>query len=137
MARALEERGTGSSAEGIHYLVLLAPDKHTIYPEYIPGRYEHVSPATRFDQFYDYLRQHTRLDLVDLRTPLRRAKSHERLYLRRDTHWNDRGAFIGYQTIIAALSRSVSRHAGNPAIGVQARPLDEDECRPLDHARPG
>src|SRR5262249_2449817 len=52
-----------------------------------------------------YLRQHTQLELVDLRRPLREAKRQGRLYFRRDTHWNDRGAFAGYQAIVAALGR--------------------------------
>jgi alginate O-acetyltransferase complex protein AlgJ len=43
--------------------------------------------------------------VLDLREPLLKAKQGPRLYFRRDTHWNGRGAFIGYQSITAVLER--------------------------------
>jgi hypothetical protein len=104
-ARALEERRDWLARRGIRYLVMFAPNKHTIYPEYLPVRYPHATPETRYDQLYRYLREHTQLDLVDLRTPLLKAKSGSRLFFRRDTHWNDLGAFVAYQTIMESLSR--------------------------------
>jgi alginate O-acetyltransferase complex protein AlgJ len=105
-AEPLEERREWLARRGIHYLVMFAPNKHTIYPELIPGRYKTgiVARETRYDQLAEYLRAHTQVELVDLRTPLLKAKSQGRLYFRRDTHWNDRGAFVAYETIIGALS---------------------------------
>ena len=35
------------------------------------------------------------------------AKAGERIYHRTDTHWNDRGALVAYQTIIDAVRRQV------------------------------
>ena len=67
--------------------------------------------------------------MVDLRPPLLAAKARERLYHRTDTHWNDRGAFVGYQSIIDALTedfpalRHPSRSAFEPRV-VQSEGLD-------------
>jgi hypothetical protein len=102
--RVLEERRDWLARKGVRYLVMFAPNKHTIYPEYVPKTYDRVSPDTRYDQLYRYLREQTNLDLVDLREPLLKAKSRARLYYRRDTHWNDRGAFVAYQAIMEKLS---------------------------------
>jgi hypothetical protein len=104
-ASALEERREWLARRGIHYVFLLAANKHTIYPEFVAGRYEHLTPDTRYDRFLRYMRQHTKVELVDLREPLLKTKSEARVYFRRDTHWNDRGAYVGYQTIMGALGR--------------------------------
>jgi len=90
-------------AQGIAYVFVIAPDKHVIYREYMPGT---IRPAaiSRIDQLVSYLREHSTVRVLDLRPALLAAKVHERLYHRTDTHWNDRGAFVGYQSIIDALA---------------------------------
>jgi hypothetical protein len=47
---------------------------------------------------------HSNVEVLDLRTPLRDARSLGRLYHRTDTHWNDLGAWVGYQQILNALN---------------------------------
>jgi hypothetical protein len=42
---------------------------------------------------------------IDLRAPLLEEKARHQIYYRTDTHWNNRGASIGYQEIIRALGR--------------------------------
>jgi hypothetical protein len=113
-AEALEERRDWLERRGIRYLVMFAPNKHTIYPEYMPVSFRRVSRETRYDQLYRYLREHTRLELLDLREPLLKAKSEARLFYRRDTHWNDHGAFIAYQAIATALGRWYPRMDPSP-----------------------
>jgi hypothetical protein len=105
-AKTLEERREWLAQRGIHYVFMFAPNKHSIYPEYVTGKYKHATRPTRYDQFIRYMRDHTQVEIVDLRAPLLKAKADdERLYFRRDTHWNDRGAFVGYQTIMETLAR--------------------------------
>jgi hypothetical protein len=53
--------------------------------------------------------------VLDLRPALVAAKSQERLYHRTDTHWNDRGAFVGYRQIVEALATDI------PALRTPAR----------------
>jgi hypothetical protein len=103
-SRALEERQDWLAARGIRYVFFLAPNKQTIYPEYLPARLKRVRADCRGDQLIDYLRRHSRVNVVDLREPLRTAKEGERLYHRTDTHWNDCGAFVAYQQVVTALS---------------------------------
>jgi hypothetical protein len=115
-------------AQGIAYLFVIAPDKHVIYPEYMPDTIRRAA-ISRIDQLVSHLRQHSTVRVVDLRPALLAAKPHERLYHRTDTHWNDRGAFVGYQSIIEALTeefpglRSASRSAFAPRV-VRSEGLD-------------
>lgn len=89
---------------GIHYLVVIAPDKETIYPEFVPDELL-VRRQSRFDQLLTYLREHqVEVDILDLRPALKQAKASYPVYGRADTHWNDYGAFIAYQEITRRLN---------------------------------
>ena len=115
-------------AQGIAYVFVIAPDKHVIYPEYMPDTIRPTA-ISRIDQLVSHLREHSTVRVLDLRPPLFAAKAHERVYHRTDTHWNDRGAFVGYQSIIDALTDDVpalqhpSRNAFEPRV-MQSAGLD-------------
>jgi len=104
--QTLQDTTDWMHARGIAYLFVMAPDKQQMYPEYMPATIRHTSPS-RMDQLAAYLHQHSTVPVLDLRPVLERGKTHERIYHRTDTHWNDRGAYIGYSAIISALSKSV------------------------------
>jgi hypothetical protein len=100
----LEARRNWLAARDIRFLFVLVPEKQSIYPENLPrGLRPHFMTQTRLGQLADYLKGRTDVPIVDLREPLQRAKASERLYDQTDTHWNDRGAYVGYQTMMATL----------------------------------
>src|SRR5262249_5565752 len=99
----LEARRDWLAARGIRYLLVIAPDKQTIYPELLPAALRPPA-ASRHDQLLAHLRPHPRVNVLDWREPLRQAKAGEQVYHRTDSHWNERGAFVAYQQILAALS---------------------------------
>jgi hypothetical protein len=90
-------------ARGIAYVFVIAPDKHVIYPELFPASVQRLHDESRMDELVAYLQQHSTVDVLDLRPALMEARTHERVYHRTDTHWNDRGAFVGYQQITTRL----------------------------------
>jgi hypothetical protein len=100
---SLEHTRDWLSARHIAFLFVVAPDKHAIYPEYVPASIRRLHEASRLDQLVAYLAAHSSVQVVDVRPGLLRAKAVERVYQRTDTHWNDRGAFVAYQQIITAL----------------------------------
>lgn len=102
--RILEQRNNWLAAQGIHYLIVIAPNKTTIYPEYLPDSINRVREDSRLDQLINYLRVNSNVTILDLRTPLRSSKVNNRVYHRTDSHWNDLGAFIAYQEIIKQLA---------------------------------
>jgi hypothetical protein len=92
---------------GIAYVFVIAPDKHAVYPEFMPPAIARVRES-RSEQLVAYLRAHTDVPVADLRPALLAAKGGDRLYHRTDTHWNDRGAFVGYQEIVRVLGRQLT-----------------------------
>jgi hypothetical protein len=97
----LEKRQAFLNSLGIPFLVVIPPDKQTIYPEYLPDAYKVVRNESRLDQLLNRLKAtHSSVQIVDLRPALLAAKGPERLYHKTDTHWNDFGAFVGYTQII-------------------------------------
>lgn len=106
----LEARQRWCAARGIAYLVVFAPSKHSIYPEEMPDVYTRLAQPSRLPQLVDYLKEnHSPVQILDLTQPLLEAK-HDgtRLYQKTDTHWNDRGAWVAYQAIMAAVGKQVS-----------------------------
>ena len=121
----LEGRRAWLAERGIRYLVVVAPNKETIYPEYMPEGIRPVRPETRLDQLLKELRENSNVAVLDLRGALRRAKLDGRVYHKTDTHWNDAGAFVAYREILAQLQKLVPGIDGNPApISFQAQRTD-------------
>jgi hypothetical protein len=89
---------------GVKLIIAVCPDKQTVYPEYLPSRLR-PTPGTlsRLDQFWTAAAGLQDIPLVDLRIPLGKAKGKFYLYYPTDTHWNFRGAILGYEAIAKAL----------------------------------
>jgi hypothetical protein len=102
--RELKGRRDWLAARGIRYLLVIVPEKHSIYPENLPRFVNRVGKVTRTDQFVSRLRADSNLALLDLRGPLREAHAREQVYYRKDTHWNNVGAFVGYQEILGRVA---------------------------------
>jgi alginate O-acetyltransferase complex protein AlgJ len=103
----LEKRRDWLARRGIKYLWVIAPNKESVYPEFLPEWMTRVGPTTRLDQFMAHMKAHSTVEVLDLRPALLQAKQTARTYLITDTHWNRYGAFIGYQAIIQALRRQL------------------------------
>jgi hypothetical protein len=116
-ARHFEHARSWLAARGIGYLLVVVPDKATIYPEFMPAQIRQVRTVSWADELFAHLRVHTRVEFLDLRDALRAAKGAGPVYWRTDTHWNDRGAFVGYQAIMGHLARSWPELA---PLGIQA-----------------
>ncbi|QJW91998.1 hypothetical protein HNV11_22745 [Spirosoma taeanense] len=90
--------------QGIRLYVLIAPDSHTIYPEYLPDRLKpNVSPS-RLDILKKAVRQ-TKLPFVDIRDTLWTAKRNHVVYYQTDTHWNDYGTLVGCAALLKRIRR--------------------------------
>src|SRR6266849_1698829 len=101
--RRIETRRDWLAERGIRYLVVIAPNKETIYPEFMPESLNRVRDVTRLDQLLTYMRAHSSVAIVDPRDALRSAKAEGIVYLRTDTHWNDVGAWLLYREILIGL----------------------------------
>jgi hypothetical protein len=102
--RVLEERQQWLAGRGCRYLLFVPPDKQTIYPEHTDPTLRPLHAESRLDQLVRHLRQHSTVPVLDIREAMHEAKSRERLYHMTDSHWNDRGAFVGYEHLAAVLA---------------------------------
>lgn len=91
----------------IKFLYVVAPDKQTVYPEFMPDKYK-KGEKHRIDQVLAVIKD-TGTPVLDLTPILQLAKnlSKESLYYRNDTHWNAHGAFYGFNAIQQALGGEV------------------------------
>lgn len=105
---AFTERKNWLAARGIPYIVMFAPNAHTIYPEFLPDSVNRYGARSRLDQLTESLRN-SGVRVVDPRDALLGAKPDERLYHKTDTHWNDRGAFVACRALLEEIREVVPR----------------------------
>lgn len=104
----LEQRKAWLEKKGIPFVLVIAPDKETIYPEYYNNeKYKKVSNESRLDQLMDYLHKNSNIDILDLRKILLDNKSKGRLYYKTDTHWNQFGGYFGYEAIMKEVGKYI------------------------------
>ncbi len=119
IAGHLAQRQAELARQGIKLYVLIAPDSHSIYPEFLPS---HLKPASIYssnsqlftnkanqkkalqnsplDVLTKAISRHRELAFIDLRDTLWRAKQTHQVYQQTDTHWNSYGALIGCATLM-------------------------------------
>ena len=100
LSEKLEEKREWLERQGIQYLVVVTPNKQTIYPEFLPDYYQEGKQETRFDQVLQALNTDGKNQIVDIRSALLAQKDKKRLYDKTDTHWNYIGAYYGYRELM-------------------------------------
>jgi len=102
MVTSLQRMQKEAQRQGSRFLLVLAPDKQTVYPEFLPASIKEGHPH-RIDQLVEALKR-TDVQFLDLRPVFLKAKTlGETLYYRYDTHWNDIGAYYGFAAILKSL----------------------------------
>ena len=101
----LEHKRNWLAKHDIRYLFVVAPNKQTIYPEYLPDYLQKDRGRSRLQQLVAYLKTHSDLSILDLSTALNEEKKRHRVYYVTDTHWNDRGAYTAYRAIMDRVGR--------------------------------
>jgi len=112
-AAEIKRRHDFLAALGIPYVVMIVPDKATIYPEHLPRWVARAVPQSRLDGFYAAMKAYPDVTVLDLRPALTAGKALERNYYKTDSHWNLLGATIGYEALSAVLKAKVP---GFPAV---------------------
>jgi len=93
-----EERQDWLQEQGIDFAVVVASNKHTIYPEYLPSFYQPELKKSKLNQFLAEVKN-SRLNVIDLTPRLLEEKEERLIYYKTDTHWNFYGAYFGYREI--------------------------------------
>lgn len=97
-------RAQWSKNKGVsEFIILLAPDKSTIYNDYLP---KWAKPVP--DTFADSVVQLSNGVYHDTREDLKaaRKKYTEPLYFKTDTHWNNLGGWVAYRSLAHRMAQS-------------------------------
>ncbi|MBW2390992.1 MAG: hypothetical protein JRG89_21525, partial [Deltaproteobacteria bacterium] len=109
--RVLEARRDWLAERGIAFVLVLVPNKHQIYPEFMPDGLPRIGVEEQHAQLAGYLAEHSTVQVVDLMPSLLEAKRSQRVYHRTDTHWNDLGAYLAYRKILEAVALALPQYA--------------------------
>lgn len=90
------------SSQGIDFLVVLPPNKSSVYRQYLPGGYEQVSDITKGEELSAYLTDNSGVPIVDPKSYFQSNQDYL-WYYKTDTHWNAAGGYAASQMIIEAL----------------------------------
>jgi alginate O-acetyltransferase complex protein AlgJ len=100
----LERRQAWLASKHISYLVLIAPEKQSIYPEFLSAQLRKFQYDTRMNQLIQRLREtHSPVLVVDVRSDLLAAKRYGPVYWKADTHWNNVGAYVVYRDLMSQI----------------------------------
>ena len=106
--RTLAGHRRAVEAQGATFLLVVAPDKETVYPDLLPPELPPAQPVSRLDALTARLRDEG-MTVVDLRPALRSARapaspfSRWPLYWKTDTHWNALGALLATRPLLSRL----------------------------------
>ncbi len=102
---SLQGKSNWLNRQGIRYFFMIAPDKQTIYPEYLPDYIQsRHAPQKRLDQFLSHMQDRSDVPILDVRADLTAAKKNHQIYYRTDTHWNWSGGWIAYQKMMERIA---------------------------------
>ncbi|HNC90581.1 MAG TPA: hypothetical protein PL000_16750, partial [Anaerolineales bacterium] len=115
----LNQLNDAAMRSGGSLLVVIPPDKNTIYPQYMPDEIPVLGEVSRLEQFMQYMQEHTNIQIMDLRPVLSEASQSTQVYFKSDAHWNCLGAYYASAEIMSLISIS------HPE--VRPRPLSDFE----------
>jgi hypothetical protein len=90
------------SQRDIDFLVVVAPNKSTVYPEYMPSSLKRRDAPSVTDEFVQLCRD-ADVDILDLRPAFLAAKDKGAVYYQSDSHWNGEGAALASTAIAGRL----------------------------------
>ena len=100
-----QERQDWFKSKGIEYFIVIAPNKGSIYPEYLPDWAKSVHEKD-LDLLLTKLKNETELNVIDGEF-LKNLKSKYEIYLPSETHWTDIAAFFVYQKLMKKIKEKI------------------------------
>ena len=89
---------------GSEFLLTVAPNKNTLYPESMPYYYIADNNAVGNKELLHKALEKSDINYCNLFDVL--SAQNETLYLKTDSHWNNKGALLAYNTILDKLEKS-------------------------------
>ncbi len=100
--------------QGIQFYYVQCYDKHSVYPEQFMDTVNQIGEISKTDQVVSYLKNSTTVNTISLKEVLTDSKVEYETYSNwgDPTHWTDRGAYIGYRTIMEEINKNSNNEFG-------------------------
>jgi hypothetical protein len=107
ISKSIYERKKWLDDRGIKFYIIIPPNKHSVYPEYLPNGFFETQGIgeNRLKVYKQHLEKYNGISLVDPTDALKEAKKFRDVYYKTDTHWNLYGGFIGYRELMKQISK--------------------------------
>lgn len=90
--------------QGIRYILLVPPDKHSVYPRQLMKYSMAIKGTSRFEQLLQYTGNRLPDYMINLHQLLQPEHYDKPLYYKNDSHWNKLAATIVARSILARLA---------------------------------
>ncbi len=104
LTKTLDLQRRWLEGRGVAFLFTAAPNKASLYGQYMPDRLKPIGSMSNVEMLYQQL-QNTPVNYIDLHSELRGRE--EQLYHKLDTHWNGTGALIAYNVILGSVKELI------------------------------
>ncbi len=101
-----KERKEWFLSQGIEYFLVIAPNKESIYPEYLPKWATKVDEKD-LDNLIRKLKFEAKINVIDA-SFLINLKSKYPMYLPSESHWTDIAAFFVYQELMNEIKKKIA-----------------------------
>ena len=98
----------------IPLIIIIPPNKNTIYPELMPKEIPVIGEESRLDQVIHYLEERDGPYIIDMRERFFLEKQEHKLYYNTDSHWTPYGAYLGYEAIIMEINKYIPEVTPKP-----------------------
>lgn len=103
IAANLKKQKEWVESQGAQFVLLLIPNKESIYPEHMPAYIKRVNEASREDQLAAYLQENTNINVIYVKDTLKSNKEAYPLYYKTDTHANMVGSLFMVSDLFQSL----------------------------------
>ncbi len=85
------------------FIFTIAPNKNSVYPEYMPFNYSPTENKGNYEKLSESFEDD--FPFCDMKEVILNTESNIPLYHKKDTHWNNLGAYAGHARLLEMLGR--------------------------------
>lgn len=102
----LEDAKNYFEKNGIKFIVIIAPNKSSVYEQYLPSYMRKANPKSRLQQLTEYLgKEENDVIFINPTLELKKESLKSQVYRKYDTHWNSYGGFIAYKLLMLEIEK--------------------------------
>ena len=87
----------------VRFIFTIAPNKNSVYPEYMPTRYVPADDTGNYERLAETFGKN--FPFCDMKEVILNTDSNIPLYHRKDTHWNNLGAYTGHIALMSMAGK--------------------------------